>query len=164
RRGTLGGVQELRAARPLRCPGGHGPGPAPRREPAARGERTALPPPRAVGPPRAAGARARLPRVRSGVSSAPAGRGISPLDQPRSLRRRRAQGARVATVVSACALAFAMVRIQIIGAEYFSLVAKENRLRPIVVRAPRGTVYDRHGRVVAENVVGYQVLLMPAPM
>src|SRR5690606_21303255 len=89
---------------------------------------------------------------------------MSPLDQPRSLRRRRAQGARVATVVSACALAFAMVRIQIIGAEYFSLVAKENRLRPIVVRAPRGTVYDRHGRVVAENVVGYQVLLMPAPM
>src|SRR5690606_24264642 len=73
RRGTLGGVQELRAARPLRCPGGHGPGAAPRREPAARGERTALPPPRAVGRPRAAGARAGLPRVRSGVSSALAG-------------------------------------------------------------------------------------------
>jgi penicillin-binding protein 2 len=32
------------------------------------------------------------------------------------------------------------------------------------VRAPRGTIYDRHGRVVAENVVGYQVMLMPAPL
>jgi penicillin-binding protein 2 len=34
----------------------------------------------------------------------------------------------------------------------------------VVVPAPRGTIYDRHGRVVAENVVGYQVLLMPAPL
>ncbi len=37
-------------------------------------------------------------------------------------------------------------------------------MRPIPVRAPRGTIYDRHGNVVAENVVGYRILLMPAPM
>lgn len=89
---------------------------------------------------------------------------MSPVDQPRTLRRRRAQGARITTLVSVAALIFAMVQVQIIGAEEYALVAKENRLRSIVVRAPRGTVYDRNGRVVAENVVGYQVLLMPAPM
>src|SRR5690606_8709329 len=42
--------------------------------------------------------------------------------------------------------------------------AKGNRLRPWVGPAPRGTIYDRHGRIVAENDVGYRVLVMPAPM
>src|SRR5690606_5224405 len=29
---------------------------------------------------------------------------------------------------------------------------------------PRGTIYDRHGQVVAGSIPGYQVMLMPAPM
>ncbi|HEX6939004.1 MAG TPA: penicillin-binding protein 2 [Longimicrobiales bacterium] len=86
------------------------------------------------------------------------------VEHPRALRRRRAQGARVALLISAAALTFALAKIQLFTSEHYVLVAKENRLRPVVVRAPRGTIYDRHGQVVAENDVGYQVLLMPAPM
>lgn len=55
-----------------------------------------------------------------------------------------------------------LYRLQIAGAEQFALQARQNRMRPVVVRAPRGTIYDRYGRIVAENIVGYQVLLMPA--
>src|SRR5690606_39461892 len=62
------------------------------------------------------------------------------------------------------ALTFALGRVQILGSSHYALIAKENRLRPVIVRSPRGTIYDRHGRVVAENTVGYQVLLMPAPL
>jgi penicillin-binding protein 2 len=85
-------------------------------------------------------------------------------ERPRLDRQRMAQISRVALVVSAAALTFALGRLQIVASDQYALIAKENRVRPIVVPAPRGTIYDRHGQVVAENVVGYQVLLMPAPM
>lgn len=67
-------------------------------------------------------------------------------------------------VVSVAALTFALVRIQLFSSTAYSLLALENRTRAVVVPAPRGTIYDRHGRVVAENLVGYRVLLMPAPI
>ncbi len=70
----------------------------------------------------------------------------------------------MALAVSSLALIFALARVQLVANEHYALIAKENRLRPVVVRAPRGTIYDRYGRVVAENTVGYQVLLMPAPL
>lgn len=82
---------------------------------------------------------------------------------PRHARRRRSQGARVALAVGILTLVWGLLNMQVIGSERFELAAKENRLRPLVVRAPRGTIYDRHGQVVAENVVGYEIALMPAP-
>jgi penicillin-binding protein 2 len=67
-------------------------------------------------------------------------------------------------VVSVCALSFALVKIQLLSSTAYSVLALENRTRAVVVPAPRGTIYDRHGQVVAENVVGYRVMLMPAPL
>jgi penicillin-binding protein 2 len=49
----------------------------------------------------------------------------------------------------------------VIGSSEFLLRSQENRLRAITVPAPRGTIYDRHGRVVAENVPGYSISLSP---
>lgn len=82
--------------------------------------------------------------------------------QPRHARRRRSQWARVTLLVAILTLAWGLVRMQVFAGEQYALVAKENRLRPLVERAPRGTIYDRHGQVVAENTVGYEVALMPA--
>jgi len=93
-------------------------------------------------------------------SSDPSGRP----PQPEWVREYRARWARVAVVVTVSALTFALVRIQLYSSLAYSLLALENRTRAVVVPAPRGTVYDRHGRVVAENLVGYRVLLMPAPL
>lgn len=55
----------------------------------------------------------------------------------------------------------AFFRLQVIGSSEFVLRSQENRLRAITVPAPRGTIYDRHGRVVAENVPGYSISLLP---
>src|SRR5439155_6985239 len=54
-------------------------------------------------------------------------------------------------------------RTQIIGHEKYDVQSKTNRLRPITLPAPRGLILDRHGRVIAENVPGYTVSLLPAP-
>lgn len=86
------------------------------------------------------------------------------LETPRWRRERRAVWARVITAVAVIALGFSLVKIQVLRAAEFAVIARENMLRPVTVRAPRGTVYDRYGRVVAENRVAYQVILMPAPL
>jgi penicillin-binding protein 2 len=85
------------------------------------------------------------------------------IQQPRAQRSRRANAARAIILIVIAFLAVPLYRLQIVSAEQYVAQARENRMRPVVVRAPRGTIYDRHGRVVAENTVGYQVLLMPRP-
>lgn len=85
-------------------------------------------------------------------------------ETPRWARERRAVWARVIIGVAVVGLAYSLVRIQVVRAEEFATQARENMLRPVTVRAPRGTIYDRHGRVVAENRVAYQVQLMPGPI
>jgi len=54
-------------------------------------------------------------------------------------------------------------RTQILGHGKYQLQSETNRLRPIPLPAPRGIIYDRNGRVLAENVPGYTVSLLPAP-
>ena len=88
----------------------------------------------------------------------------SRIHQSRAQRLRRGSGARVIIALLALFLLLPLYRLQILTTEQFALQARQNRMRPVVVRAPRGTIYDRHGRIVAENIVGYQILLMPAPM
>lgn len=86
------------------------------------------------------------------------------IEQSPVKRRRRGRWARVTTVVAFGALVFAFLDVQVFAFEYFANIAEANRLRPITLRAPRGTIYDRNGEVVAQNVVGHEVLLMPAPI
>ncbi|HEU4649264.1 MAG TPA: penicillin-binding protein 2 [Gemmatimonadales bacterium] len=54
----------------------------------------------------------------------------------------------------------AFFRAQIIQHEKFQLKAETNRLRPIPLTPPRGTIFDRKGRIIAENVPGYAVKLL----
>lgn len=85
------------------------------------------------------------------------------IEHSRARREKRSRLARVVLVVAVLSLTYALARIQILHSEEYALEATTNRLRALPVPAPRGTIYDRHGAVVAENVVGYQVQLMPAP-
>ncbi|HSM35353.1 MAG TPA: penicillin-binding transpeptidase domain-containing protein [Longimicrobiales bacterium] len=84
------------------------------------------------------------------------------VEQTRGWRASRGRLARVALVVALSGLLSALYILQVEAADEYALVARQNRLRPVPVRAPRGTIYDRHGQVVAENVVGYEVQIMPA--
>lgn len=54
-------------------------------------------------------------------------------------------------------------RTQILGHGKYQLQSETNRLRPIPLPAPRGVIYDRTGHVLAENVPGYTVSLLPGP-
>ncbi|MGH7613880.1 MAG: penicillin-binding protein 2 [Gemmatimonadales bacterium] len=71
--------------------------------------------------------------------------------------------ARVFVWISIGIITIAYFRTQILGYGKYELQSESNRLRPITLPAPRGVIVDRHGAVIAENVPGYTVALLPGP-
>ena len=70
---------------------------------------------------------------------------------------------REATVIVCGVLVFllsAFFRAQVIRNEQSLLQSEENRLRQIPTAAPRGVIFDRYNKPIAENVVGYSVALL----
>src|SRR3989441_6778897 len=92
---------------------------------------------------------------------APAEHGVSAF-HPHLLDRRLGLARGVVWVVVGI-LMLSFFRVQILGHGKYQLQSETNRLRPIPLPAPRGVIYDRNGRVLAENVPGYTVSLLPGP-
>ncbi|MFC1575036.1 penicillin-binding protein 2 [Gemmatimonadota bacterium] len=84
------------------------------------------------------------------------------LDHPIS-RRKRARGGTLVMVALMGTLILAFFRAQVLRSSDWTLKSESNRLRALEVPAPRGTLFDRQGRILADNVPGYAVLLLPAP-
>ena len=78
--------------------------------------------------------------------------------------RRRALGGYAAIAVLLGVLLIGFFRIQVLLGEEHRLRAASNRVRTLPVPAPRGTIYDREGRILADNVPGYQVTILPGPV
>ncbi len=74
--------------------------------------------------------------------------------------RERAEIARMVLIAAFVVLCGAFFRTQVIQHNKFQLKAETNRLRPIPLTPPRGSILDRYGRVIAENVPGYSVKLL----
>jgi penicillin-binding protein 2 len=74
--------------------------------------------------------------------------------------RERAEIARLVLVGAFLVLSGAFFRTQVLQHDKFQLKAETNRLRPISLTPPRGTILDRKGQVLAENVPGYSVKLL----
>ena len=81
----------------------------------------------------------------------------------RSIRRQRGRWAAGAIFFCLSVVAAGFISLQIFSAELYTLRSSENRLRTITVPAPRGTIYDRYGRAIADNVPGYDVSMLPGP-
>jgi penicillin-binding protein 2 len=74
---------------------------------------------------------------------------------------RRAGLARAGVWIVLGIIILSFFRTQILGHGKYQLQSETNRLRPIPLPAPRGVIYDRKGKVLAENVPGYTVSLLP---
>src|SRR5688572_14590103 len=83
------------------------------------------------------------------------------LATPRPVRLRRSFIARAFLGLCFVILMGAAARLQVLEDDKYAVIARKNMLRELVVPAPRGTIYDRKGQVIAENTVGYRVMLMP---
>jgi len=61
-----------------------------------------------------------------------------------------------------CTLLTAFFATQVVAGHTYEAKARENRLRPIVIPAPRGTILDRNGDVVATSITSYTLQVLPS--
>lgn len=54
--------------------------------------------------------------------------------------------------------------LSVIKGEYYQTVAKENSIRSISLKAPRGKIYDRYGQVLVNNMPSMDVVVIPADL
>src|SRR6266568_4298572 len=57
-------------------------------------------------------------------------------------------------------LVFGFWNAQIIQSGYYQLRAEQNRVREIPLPAPRGRIYDREHRILADNRPSYDIILI----
>jgi penicillin-binding protein 2 len=73
---------------------------------------------------------------------------------PNDIQRR----GRAANAMVALLLAFLTARFfitQVVDHRKYTLQSETNRLRELPLPAPRGVIYDRNGKIIADNVIGY---------
>ncbi|MFL5507196.1 MAG: penicillin-binding protein 2, partial [Gemmatimonadales bacterium] len=68
--------------------------------------------------------------------------------------------ARWVLAVAFLILGGAFFKVQVLQHDKYQLKAETNRLRPVPLTPPRGTILDRNGHVIAENLPGYTVKLL----
>jgi penicillin-binding protein 2 len=78
---------------------------------------------------------------------------------PNEIRRR----GRVAALLIVGVLMFLVggfFRSQVLQHQKYAMQSETNRMREIPLPAPRGVIYDRNGKVIADNVIGYSVSVL----
>lgn len=56
-----------------------------------------------------------------------------------------------------------LLRLQVVQHEEFQRLAQQNRVRLDVLRAPRGAIRDREGRLLADNQPSFDIVFRPMP-
>jgi len=54
-----------------------------------------------------------------------------------------------------------LIYLQIVGHEHYSSLAKDNSIKIVPLVPNRGIIYDRHGKILAENMPSYSLELIP---
>jgi penicillin-binding protein 2 len=74
--------------------------------------------------------------------------------------RRRGLAANVIVSLVLLFLGGGFFRTQVLEHAEYKLQSETNRLREVPLPAPRGVIYDRNGKPIADNVVGYSVSVL----
>ena len=78
---------------------------------------------------------------------------------PNDIRKR----VRIAQVIVGGVLLFlagGFFRSQVLLHDKYAMQSETNRLRELPLPAPRGVIFDRHNKVIADNVIGYSVSVL----
>lgn len=59
-------------------------------------------------------------------------------------------------------LAVRVFYLQIVRGSYYGELSRENRVRAIVIKAPRGGIFDRNGQKLVNNVPSFDLIAIPA--
>jgi penicillin-binding protein 2 len=78
---------------------------------------------------------------------------------PNDVRRRGIAANAIVSVVLLF-LGAGFFRTQVLQHAKYKLQSETNRLRELPLPAPRGVIYDRNGKAIADNVIGYSVSVL----
>ena len=67
----------------------------------------------------------------------------------------------VIIIILTICLIVRLVYLQIVGHEHYATLAKENSVKIVPLVPTRGMIYDRHGKILAENMPSYSLELVP---
>ena len=81
---------------------------------------------------------------------------------PTDMRQQRTLAAVFTVTFVISILLTAFFQTQVVSGEQFAKRSEENRLRPVVIPAPRGTIIDRNGEVVATSLTAYSIAVLPS--
>ena len=81
-------------------------------------------------------------------------------DSPAEIQRRLPLLA-VFIIIGIVVLLVRLWYLQAVKGEYYHEQAESNRIRPVKLRPPRGIIYDRNGRPMVENVLTFDISLVP---
>jgi len=73
----------------------------------------------------------------------------------------RIVAALIVIIILTTGLIVRLIYLQIVGNEHYSLLAKENSIKIVPLVPTRGMIYDRHGKVLAENTPSYSLEIIP---
>jgi len=65
-------------------------------------------------------------------------------------------------VISTLVLSFRLFFLQVIRVSYYKRISEENRIQPVPLPAPRGTIKDRNGKIITSNRYSYTIFLIPS--
>src|SRR5438128_6340893 len=87
--------------------------------------------------------------------------------QPSTPARRLREG-RFRLITAVVGLGFALVllgllHLQVVDHDLYVELSKENRVRLEVLRAPRGAIFDRDGRLLADSAPSFSIVFRPFP-
>ena len=74
--------------------------------------------------------------------------------------RRRGHAAMIGIVALMLFLTGGFFRSQVLQHAKYTLQAETNRLRELPLPAPRGVIYDRNNKIIADNAIGYSVSVL----
>jgi penicillin-binding protein 2 len=67
----------------------------------------------------------------------------------------------IAIILLTSGLIVRLIYLQIVGHEHYSSLAKDNSIKIVPLVPTRGIIYDRHGKILAENTPSYSLELIP---
>lgn len=88
---------------------------------------------------------------------------MPPTSRARRVREDRAVLLAGLVVAGLGVIALGLLRLQVVQHEEYRDLAKNNRVRMEVLRAPRGAIYDRHGELLADNRPSFKIVFRPFP-
>src|SRR6476620_10204872 len=74
--------------------------------------------------------------------------------------RRRGRAATIGILALMVFLTGGFFRSQVLQHAKYTLQAETNRLRELPLPAPRGVIYDRNNKIIADNAIGYSVSVL----